>query len=449
MKEAPRPVTFLVVWLGQLISTFGTQLTGFALGVWIYQQTGSATRFALVGFVTILPGILLSPLAGALADRWDRRWAMLLGDLTAGCGSLVLAGLSWADRLELWHIYILLSVSSAAAALQWPAFSAATTLLVPRQHLARAAGLTQSGNAVAEISAPLVAGALMVSLGLKGILLIDLLTFAFAVLTLLVVRFPRPEVTAEGAASRGSLVREAWAGWLYIRHRPGLTALLALMAAANFSMGMMQVLVTPLVMSFASVDILGRVLSGAAIGMLTGSVVLSVWGGPRRRVLGILGFMAIQGGALMAGGLRPNALLIATAGFVLLFCMAIAGGCSQALWQSTVAPDLQSRVFAVRRMVAWSTLPLAYLVAGPLADRVFEPLLAPGGFFADSLGRWIGVGEGRGIAFLFLLLGLLLLLTVMAFLPFAPLRRLDSADVGFNAPESPTAPARGPAPRLP
>jgi MFS transporter, DHA3 family, macrolide efflux protein len=417
--------TFLTIWSGQVVSNLGSNLTGFAIGVWVYQQTGSATKYALIALVTTLPGMLLGPIAGALVDRWDRRWAMILSDLGAGCMTLILAALIWLGRLELWHIYLLLSLSSVFATLQWPAFTAATTLLVPREQLGRASGLTQTGNGIAEILAPALAGTLVVTIGLDGVVLIDVVTFLVAVSTLLVVRVPRPPVSAEGSAARGHLLREAAAGWTYIRLRTGLLTLLVLLAATNFCMGVMQVLVTPMVLAFSSAAVLGRVLSIAGLGMLAGSVLMSIWGGPRRRVAGILVLLLIQGLSLMVGGLRPSAVLIAVAGFVFLFATPLLLGTSQVLWQSKVPPDLQGRVFAMRRMVAWSTLPLAYLVAGPLADRVFEPLLAPDGALAGILGPWIGVGDGRGIGLLYILLGTLVVLTVAVAARFPRLRRLE------------------------
>ncbi len=445
--ERDRPLVrkmaaFLTVWAGQVVSALGTGLTGFALGVWVYERTGSATRFALITLMTTLPGILLSPIAGALVDRWDRRRAMILSDMGAGCATLVLALLFWHDRLELWHIYLLLTLSSAFGSLQWPAFSAATTLLVPREHLGRAAGLAQMGQAVSGLLAPVLAGALVVSIGLKGVLLIDFATFLVSVATLLSVHVPRAEVTAEGLAARGSLLSEAASGWPFIRQRPGLLSLLILLAATNLSMGMMQVLVTPMVLSFTSAAVLGRVLSVAGSGMLVGSLLMSVWGGPARRVSGILGFLLLQGAILVVGGLWPSAILIAAAGFVFMFTMPVLLGCSQALWQSKVEPDLQGRVFAVRRMVAWSTLPLSYLMAGPLADRVFEPLLAPNGPLAGSVGRLIGVGKGRGIALLLILLGLLVMATVAAFSRYPRLLRLES-ELPDALPEERREPQKG------
>ncbi|HEV7517835.1 MAG TPA: MFS transporter [Thermoanaerobaculia bacterium] len=422
----PRGMTrFLVVWAGQVVSMLGSNLTGFAIGVSVYQQTGSATRFAFIALVTTLPAVLLSPLAGALIDRVNRRTAMIVSDSGAGLATLILALLLWRGHLELWEIYLLLAVSSTFGALQWPAFSAATTLLVPKRHLGRASGMVQMGEGAAAIVAPVLAGALVVSLGLESVVLIDFATFVFAVATLLCVRIPAPAVSAEGAQVRGSLWREALSGWSFIRERPGLLSLLVLFATLGVSLGMVQVLLPPLVLSFTSAAVFGRVASVAGLGMLAGSLVVSVWGGPKRRVAGILGFLLIKGAILFLGGWKPSAPLITVAAFVFLFLDPLLYASSQALWQSKVPPDLQGRVFAMRKMVGWSTLPLAYLFAGPLADRVFEPLLAAGGPLAGNVGRLIGVGKGRGIGLLFILLGCFVLITVLVALRNPRLRRVE------------------------
>lgn len=418
--------TFVVVWAGQVVSALGSYLTGFALAVWIYQQTGSATLFALITLVTTLPGVVLSPFAGALVDRWDRRRAMIVADSGAGTATLALALLIWRGHLELWHIYVLMSIISTFSTLSWPAFTAATTMLVPSRHLGRAGGMTQMGDAAAQILAPLLAGAMVVTIGRQGVVLIDFASYLVAVAALLVVRMPRPPATPEGTSDRGSLWREARSGWSFIRQRPGLLALLVLFAVTNAGTGLVQVLLSPMILSFASPAVLGRVLTVAGCGMLAGGLAMSVWGGPRRRVAGILGILLLQGLVLPFGGLRASALLIGAGAFIYMLTLPVLSGSSQALWQSKVPLDLQGRVFAVRRMVAWSILPLAYLVAGPLADHVFEPLLAAGGPLAGSVGRIIGVGKGRGIALMLILAGLFIVLVVAVASRFSRLTRLES-----------------------
>ena len=418
---------FLTIWAGQAVSLLGSSLTSFALGVWVYQRTGSVTRFALIAFFASLPGLLLSPVAGALVDRWDRRRMLILSDSLAAATSAVLLLLLWdesRDLLEVWHIYVLTAVASVANALQWPAFTAATTLLVPKRQYGRASGLSQMGLALSQILAPLLGALMLQWVRMRGILIVDLATFGVAVLALLAVRFREPDRAPETGAPR-SLLKESAVGWTYLRERPGLLALLLLFAGTNFNVGMLQALISPLILSFASSTALGTVLSIAGVGMLAGTLVMGAWGGPRRRVHGIFAGLLVQGLVLLAGGLQPSVPLVAAAAFVLLFTVPFVGGCSQAIWQAKVPPGLQGRVFAVRRMVALSSMPAAYFLAGPLADRVFEPMLAPGGALSGSVGAVIGVGEGRGIGLLFVLLGLLVVAALAIAAGYPRLRQVE------------------------
>lgn len=425
-RPAPEPSLgrFSILWLGQVVSVVGSGLTGFALGVWVYQTTGSVTRFALISVFTTLPGIVLSPVAGALVDRWDRRLLMLASDAASAVCTLGIVALLWADRLEVWHIYVAMGLSSVFRSFQWPAFTAATTLLVPKRHYGRAGGMVQLGEALGLILAPTLAGLLIARVGLSGVILFDLASFVFAVLTLLAVRFPAPVRTGEPKV-RGTLRAEIAEGWAYLRQRPGLLALLCLFAGTNFISAMLQILFTPMVLSFSSPQVLGRVLSVAGSGFLVGGLAMSVWGGPKRRVRGILAFQSLQALTLLLAGLEASAPLIAGAGFVYYFCASVMNGSSQAIWQSRVAPEIQGRVFSLRRMVATSTLPLAYLIGGPLADNVFEPALAVGGPLAATLGPLIGVGKGRGIALLIVLLGVCMAVLVTLARRYRPLRRVE------------------------
>lgn len=418
---------FLALWLGQVVSQLGSGLTGFALGVWVYQRTGSVTRFALIAFFSSLPGILLSPLAGALVDRWNRRRTLILSDCLAAVTSAVLLVLLWDESrnlLEIWHIYALTALASVAAALQWPAFTAATTLLVPRQQYGRASGLSQMGMALSQIVSPFLGALMLQWVQMRGILIVDLATFGVAVLTLLLVRFREPARVPESGARR-SLWRESAMGWTYLRERPGLLGLLLVFAATNFTVGMLQALLSPLILSFASSTALGSVLSIAGFGMLAGTLVMSTWGGPGRKIDAIFAGLLLQGLILLIGGWRPSVALVATAAFVFLFVSPIINGCSQAIWQAKVPLELQGRVFSLRRMVAWSSLPAAYFLAGPLADRVFEPMFMPGGALAGSVGAVIGVGAGRGIGFLFVLLGVLVVAGLAVAWTFPRLRRVE------------------------
>ncbi|WP_322791602.1 MFS transporter [Bellilinea sp.] len=411
--------TFLVIWIGQVISIIGSGLTSFALGVWIYQQTGQATPFAITVLFGTLPRILLTPLAGSLADRWNRRWLMILADTGNALVTLAVVFLVMSDSLRIWNIYLVALAGSLFAAFQEPAYTASITMLVPKKDLARASGLMQVAQSMEMLIAPLLAGILFGVIGLRGIVLIDFLTYFFAVGALLIVRIPQPPLTSQiEQDGRGKIWRDALFGWQYLRQRRGLFNLLVYFALVNFLLNLASVLTGPLVLSFSTPAVLGAVQTATGFGMLTGSLVLGVWGGPKRRIFGVLGFIGLGSVAVLAIGLRANPFWIATGFFVFLFSVPIASGLSQAIFQTKVAPDVQGRVFAIRSLISRSIMPLAFLLAGPLADQVFEPLMRPGGVLAEGLpGMLIGAGAGRGIGLMFVISGILLMVaTAFAFL---------------------------------
>jgi predicted MFS family arabinose efflux permease len=406
--------SFYILWVGQLISLTGSGLTGFALGIWVFQKTGSATALTLISFFAIVPIIVFSPIAGALVDRWDRRLTLVLSEGGAALTPLLIVVLISVDRLEIGLIYIIVAISAVFRAFQFPAFSAATTLLVPKEQLGRASGLTQLAGGIGQLIAPVLAGVLLGLIGLAGVFIIDVLTFVFSIMTLLIIAIPKPTVTEDGRIGRGSLLQESTYGWRYIMARPGLIGLLIFFASSNFLLSAVIVLATPLMLSFTTSAVLGTVLSVAGIGILVGSVLMSVWNGPKRRVYGVLGGALLLSICIIIAGLAPSAVLIGAATFFFAICLPIVGTSSQAIWQRKVAPDVQGRVFATRGMIATAALPLAYLVSGPLADYVFNPLLVANGPLAGSVGRIIGTGPGRGIGLLFIVLGLLNILAVIA-----------------------------------
>lgn len=420
--------TFLHVWFGQLISTLGSGLSGFALVVWVYQQTGAVTQVALLSFCIALPGILISPFAGALADRFDRRLVMIASDSGAALSTLTVAILFFTGQLEVWHVYLASAATAFFTAFQWPAYASAVTLLVPKRELGRANGLIGTSQAIGQLVAPMLAGVLVATLGIKWVFAFDFASFAFAVGTLLLVRFPRPVASAAGERSRSSFWQEILFGIPYIKARPGLLGLLALFAMTNFFQGLVMVLAPPYLLATSSPAVLGLVSTVGGSGMLAGSLLMSAWGGPKRRVYGVLGFQALGALCIILAGAMPSMIVFAAASFVFFACLPLIGSNSQALWQSKVEPDVQGKVFAIRAMIATASLPLAYLCAGPLADRVFEPLMAVGSPLASRLGPWIGAGAGRGIGLLFIVMGTLSLL-VAAFGFLSPRIRYVDDDI--------------------
>lgn len=439
--ERQRLTIFAVLWSGQVASIFGSALTGFGIGVWVLQETGSVLRFGLIALVASLPGVLLGPLAGAVVDRWDRRRLLIASDAVAASTTLGLLVLNLTGHLAPWHVYVTAAANSFANLIQMPAFGALTPLLVPKRHFGRAAGVVQTGMAVSTILAPAAAGLLLGKGDLTWILVADLATFGIALATLMAVRVPTPPASAAGSAKRGSLWREAGAGLDYLRRRPGLLTLLAIFAVFNFGVAMVNVLVPPMVLGFAGPQILGGILAAAGVGTLAGGLTMSAWGGPERRVPAILAAFLFATAMLPVIGSRPVPWLITVALFGFMATIPIAQGCSHALWLSQVEPDLQGRVIAIRRAVASISMPLAYLLAGPLADHLFGPWLMPGGRLAPVLGGWFGTGEGRGIGLLLTVVSGLVLATLALAWARPALRRLDdepdhssrSTDAGSTA----------------
>lgn len=416
---------FLLIWFGQVVSLLGSKLTEFALGVWVYQKTGSLSQFALVVLLIYLPNTLVSPVVGGLVDRWNRRWAMILSDSVAGIGTLAIVVLVGLQRLEIWHIYLAVAISSTFNAFQLPAYSAAIAQLVPKQHYSRANGMVQTSKAMARVISPAIAGFLVGSTGLNGVLLIDFSTFVIAILTLLSVRFPPLANTKTDGVNIIQLLRETLSSWSYIAARPGLLRLLIFVATTYFTAGILEVVFWPLVLEFGSSAELGLVLSTGSCGMLLGSLLMSGWGGPKRRIYGILNFVPLQGGVMLLGGLQTSIPLAAMGLFGYLFAQPIIVSCNQAIWQSKVPLNLQGRVFALQQMIEKSLALLAYIAVGPLVDYLLEPIMATDGLLANSMGRVIGVGPGRGIALLVILMGIVnLLATVIAYRE-PRLRRLE------------------------
>ena len=418
---------FKLINAGQFISMTGSGLTRFALGVWVYQRSGSATQFALVSLFSILPNIIVGPFAGALVDRWNRRRLLIACDMGAALSTLMLAVLIYTGRLELWHVYVATGLSAAFGAFQGPGFSATVPLLVAKQDLPRASSMAQLAAGIAQIISPALAGLFITLINLYGVLFIDFVTFLAAVTVLFVVPIPNPRrMDDDGAAAqRKSLWREAARGWSYLRERRGLLSMVMLFGVTNFFMGVVLALATPLILSRFRPAALGSAMTVAGLGLLAGGLLTARLGGPGRRALRVLAFMALAGVSITAAGLRPSLPLIAGAAFVFFFSMQVVGACFGIIVQTKVEPGIQGRVFSLSGLIANSTLPLAYFIAGPLADKVFEPLMAVGGSLAGSVGAVIGTGPGRGIGLLFILMGVLTVIAVGFGWLYPRLRLLD------------------------
>jgi MFS family permease len=348
--------------------------------------------------------------AGALVDRWDRKLVMMLSDLAAGLTTIAVWVLYATGNLEIWHLYITGAIAGAFQAFQFPAYSAAVTTMLPKEQYARANGMLSLAESAAGIFAPLAGGVLLGLVGLSGILMIDVVTFVFAIGALLVVHVPRPQETEAGREGQGSLWKESIYGFRYILDRPSLLGLQLVFLAINLTGGFAFTVLAPMILARTGNDelVLGSVQSVMGVGGVVGGVLLSVWGGPRRRVHGVLMGMILSSllGELLLG-LGSAPLVWSVAAFFTSFFIPIVNGSNQAIWQAKVAPDVQGRVFATRRLIAQISSPVAMLLAGPLADHVFEPAMAGGGGLSATFGGLVGTGPGAGMGLMFVVTGLL------------------------------------------
>ncbi|HEV8692911.1 MAG TPA: MFS transporter [Lysobacter sp.] len=415
---------FLLIWAGQLVSGVGSRLTSFALGIWVYETTGSTTRFALIFVAMALPALLLSPFAGALVDRWDRRRTMIVCEAISAVTLLAMAVLFATGKFALWHIYAGVGITALTSTFLQPAYAASIPLLASQEQLNRVNGMVQVGNGAALVGGPALAGVLMSLFSITGVLVVDALTFVIGVIALVAARVPRPVRTTP---VEEDLWHEAATGFRYVRDRPGLLGLLTVFGLSNFFFGIASIAITPLVLSLTHNDarLVGLQMSIGCSGLLVGGLAMSVWGGPRSRIQCMLGFSLLAGLFLAIHGLAPSFALVTVAGFALFLTMPFTNSANAALWQSKVPADLQGRCFAIQRVLSEAAMPLGYCLAGPLAEFVFEPLLAPGGALAGSVGALIGTGPGRGLGLMFIVLGVLMMLVAAGAYAVRAIRRIE------------------------
>ena len=414
MSQRPEKFTaFIMIWIGQFISMTGSYMTSFALGIWAWEKTGSAQALALVGVFTYAPLIVMTPLAGMLVDRWNRKWVMMLSDLGAVLASMVVFFLYTTGDLEIWHIYATNAFASAFQAFQWPAYSASMTLMIDKKNYSRASGFISMLESGSNIVGPVLAGALIGVLGIKGILLIDLATFCIAIISLIFVVIPQPVIEKKVYDLR-SFWKDMTFGFRYIFQRPGLLNLQLVFFGANFMTVFGWAVVNAMVLARtgSNAQILGFVQSFAAVGGLVGAVFLMIWGGPKKMALGILVGWILNGilGRFLMGTSQSTVLWMVSA-FLLAFFMPTINGSNQAIWQRKVPPDQQGRVFAVRRFIAQITIPVSMALSGWLADNCFEPgFVSPEAWGSRIFGWLVGIGPGAGFSLMIAVSGIMVAL---------------------------------------
>ncbi|WP_345105114.1 MFS transporter [Candidatus Villigracilis vicinus] len=399
---------FTVVWLGQIVSVLASSMSQFALTIWMFEQTQSATALGLMQVFFITPFLLISPIAGVMVDRHNRKLMMMVSDLAAGFATVLILIFQWMGILEFWHMYVASVIYGLGMSFQWPAYSAAISTMVPKEQYGRANGMMSLIEAGPGVLAPMLAGALLPFIGLTGILAIDVATFILAVGALMMVHIPQPVRTEEGAQGEGSMLKEAAYGFKYIFARPSLLGLQLIFFAGNLFSGIMFTLVAPMVLSRSDNNslMLGSVQTAGAIAGVVGGVIMSAWGGFKRRVHGVLAGWAISGvGAAVLG--LAGGLPIWISGMVILSVIgALINTSNQSIWQAKVAPDVQGRVFSARRLIAWLAQPIAPIIAGTLADYLIEPQMRTTTSLSQMFGGLVGTGPGAGMGLIIFFSGL-------------------------------------------
>jgi DHA3 family macrolide efflux protein-like MFS transporter len=405
---------FIVVWLGQVVSLLGTAMSTFGLTLWAYEATGMATPLAMIGVVYVTPQVVLGPFVGVLVDRGNRKLMMMISDLGAALSTALVLTLYTSGGLQVWHLYITATLAGTLQGFQWPAYSAAISLMLPKEEYARANGMLDMASSGSQIVAPLLAGALLAPIGLVGILVLDLVSAAAAIGTLLLVEVPQPRRTGAGRQGEAHFLKDAVYGFRYVQTRPSLLGLQTLFLVGNLFSGISWAVFAPMLLARSGNNelTLASVQSAGAAGSLAGGLAMSAWGGPRRRIHGVLLGWSLSGllGVVVLG---IGQAVPAWMGGCFLWGLfgPLIGGCNQAIWQAKVAPDVQGRVFTARQFIAWLAMPVGQALAGPLADRSLEPAMAEGGGLASTFGGLVGTGPGAGMALLLVVSGLLVGLT--------------------------------------
>lgn len=393
---------FLMIWSGELISSIGSGMTAFALSVYVYQTTGSATYVSLITLLAYLPTVLLSPLGGVLADRYDRRLLMIIGDLFSGLG---LAYVLWNIQTgsdSMLPICIGVTLNAVFVALLEPSFRATITELLTEEEYARASGMVQiAGNAKFLIS-PALAGILLAVADIRLILLIDIGTFLITVTTVAIVR---KSVGKAVKTERQSIGREMRLGFAEINKSKGIRILIILMSFVCFFVGILQTLTSPMVLAVSNAETVGFMESLCAVGMLLGSVFIGILG-IKKNFSTVLCVAGILSGIFIALTGVNKSIFVTGAGIFLFFlALPFMNTSADVLIRKNIPNELQGRVWGIISLLSQTGTVLAYALSGVLADFVFEPLLADNGILADSIGALIGTGTGRGIGFMLILSG--------------------------------------------
>ncbi|WP_314589965.1 MFS transporter [Paenibacillus terrigena] len=413
---------FLLLWSGQLTSSIGSGLTSFGLGIYVYQQTGRASAMALVTLLAFMPSLLLSAFAGVLADRYDRRLLMVLGDSLSAIGLVFILICMLRGEAQLWQICVGVTISSVFASLLEPAYKATVTDLLTEEQYTKASGLVQVAGSAKFLIAPIIAGFLLTVSDIKLLLVIDICTFFVTVTTTLAVR---SGLASKTCAQVKSFIHEFREGWSSVSENRGVLVLVIMTSVLTFFLGVIETLSIPMLLAFTDSSVVGTLETIVASGMLVSSVIIGFL--PiKKGYVNILSISLFCVGIFMAAfGFRENIVLICISGFLFFAMMPFANVSLDFLVRTNIDNSVQGRAWALIGIISQLGFVAAYGLSGVLVDYVFTPLFVEGGGLADSVGKFIGTGNGRGTGFLIIIAGMLLCVTSVILYNLKPIKKLE------------------------
>lgn len=415
---------FIVLWLGQLVATIGHGISSFGIGVFVFKMTNQVTSISLVTLCAYLPTIALAPVAGVLADRYDRRLLMIIGDGISALGLVVLLILYKMSLLQFWHILVCVGFSSVFQALLDPCYRATVTDLVDEKDYSKASGLVQLATSAQYLISPFIAGLIMHSFDVSVVLLIDILTIFVTVLSTgyvrRVIKLSKPRDKTE----------DFWLdfkdGWRFIAERKGILYLMILISLITFYMGFLVVLVQPMILTISTAQVLGTIQSVAAVGMLISSILIGVIS-IKYRMVNVLSVGLIIGGILIVGmGLTRQLIVFTVVSFLFYASLPFVNTAVEVLMRRAIPNQTQGRVWGLVGVISQIGYIIAYAISGPLSDYVFIPLLKENGLLANTIvGQIVGVGPNRGIGLMFIIAGVLIIIAASLIPRFKVIRQLD------------------------
>jgi MFS family permease len=394
---------FLLIWFGQFISVMGTGLSLFALGVYTYRQTNTATSYVFVLMCVFLPPFLLKPYGGVLADRYDRRLMMILGDLGATIGLLYIFFFMWKGNIQLWQIYLGISFSSIFSAFQEPAYKALVTDLLPKEQYAKASGLMQLATSSQYLISPFLAGLLLTLIKIEYIFLIDTSTLIISSTIVILIR----KILGKAATTtkKQNFISEFKEGFRAFTENKGVVNLVLTIMIVLFFVGLLQSLMIPMLLNIAVTRDVGIAQSVSASGMIIGSLFMGLFGRKSDNRMMLSSSLFLAGLFFENMGVSKSIIYITSAGFLFFATLPFVNTSIEVMIRNNIDNSKQGRVWSIISMVTYLGSILAFGVAGFLADKIFNPLLEINGLLADSVGKFIGVGSARGIALMLVISG--------------------------------------------